>query len=197
MKTVVDFPIFPLQTVLFPDGRLDLRIFEARYVDMVRKCLRESSDFGVCLILDGRETGQAAVPHRIGCSARIEQCDVPSPGLFRLVCRGQQPFQIIDSAIAEDGLRTASVHWLDQAADIELPTDFQSMKSVWNSILDQLGDTPFLKPYRPDQTAWCAHRLAEATFQSTAAKQRLLEANTPMEKLQLVTNYLNQHYTSE
>ena len=75
----IEIPIFPLNTVLFPGGRLPLRIFEVRYVDMTKACIRDDAVFGVCQIRDGHETGTPAKPADIGCTARIVEWDVPHP----------------------------------------------------------------------------------------------------------------------
>ena len=88
MSTVLEVPLFPLGTVLFPGGLLPLKVFEQRYVDMTKACLRDSTPFGVCLIREGREIGQPATPQSTGCLATIEQWDVPHPNLFELLARG-------------------------------------------------------------------------------------------------------------
>src|SRR4051812_50170119 len=83
-------PLFPLHTVLFPGGPLPLRIFETRYVDMVRRCMREATPFGVVLIEDGDEAGGGAAPPARGCRARGGGFAPPKDGVFRS-SRGRGP----------------------------------------------------------------------------------------------------------
>ena len=86
--------LFPLGTVLFPDGLLPLKIFEQRYLDMTKACIRDNQPFGVCLIHEGFEVGAPAAPHSVGCLATIEQWDMPNPGMFHLLARGGERFRI-------------------------------------------------------------------------------------------------------
>src|SRR5918995_6119962 len=91
--------IFPLNTVLFPGGLLPLKIFEQRYIEMTKACLRDNRPFGVCLIREGREVGDPAVPETIGCLATIEKWDMPQLGLFQLVARGSERFRLLDTTV--------------------------------------------------------------------------------------------------
>ena len=99
-----DLPLFPLQTVLFPGGRLPLRIFEQRYMDMAKECLRENLPFGVCLIREGREVGEPALPEDVGCTARIVEWDMPQLGVLQVVTRGERRFRIRSHRVQTDGL---------------------------------------------------------------------------------------------
>src|SRR5574337_617727 len=96
MTETVRLPLFPLNTVLFPDGWLPLRVFEARYMDMVSRVMREGGSFGVCLIAAGGEVGEAAVPRLVGTEARIETWDMPQPGLLHIGARGGRRFAVAD-----------------------------------------------------------------------------------------------------
>src|SRR3954470_11255789 len=87
-------PLFPLNTVLFPGGRLPLRIFEQRYMDMAKACLKDSSPFCVCLIVDGKEVGEPATPADVGTLARIATWDMPQLGVLQVVAVGSQRFRI-------------------------------------------------------------------------------------------------------
>src|SRR5687767_8139732 len=105
-------PIFPLGTVLFPGGLLPLKIFEQRYLEMTKACLKDNTPFGVCLIREGLEVGTAAVPETVGCLATIEQWDMPHPGLFHLAARGGERFRIRDMEVAANHLISATVDTL-------------------------------------------------------------------------------------
>jgi len=105
--------------VLFPGGRLPLRIFETRYMDMAKACLRDSTPFGVCLILEGREVGAPALPAAVGTLARIESWDMPQLGLLEIVARGAERFRILERRIEKGGLSRARVELLAPEVDAE------------------------------------------------------------------------------
>src|SRR5690348_6648183 len=112
--------IFPLNTVLYPDGVLPLKVFEQRYIDMTKACLRDEVPFGVCLIREGREVGSAAVPEAIGCLATIEQWDMPQLGVFHLVTRGGNRFRIRDRKVAPNHLVSATVDTIEPDGAVEV-----------------------------------------------------------------------------
>jgi len=101
--------VFPLNTVLFPDGVLPLKVFEQRYIEMTKACLRDNRPFGVCMIREGREVGTAAVPEPVGCFAAIESWDMPQLGLFHLIARGGGRFRIREMRVAPNHLISAAV----------------------------------------------------------------------------------------
>src|SRR5687768_15209514 len=100
----VVLPLFPLNTVLFPGGPLRLRIFEPRYLDMVSRCMRESSSFGVALITEGKEAGGTARTTGVGTTARIVDFERLDDGLLGITARGEQRFTIEDVRTQSDGL---------------------------------------------------------------------------------------------
>ena len=102
-------PIFPLGTVLFPGSVLPLRIFEVRYIDMTKACLKDGSLFGICLIREGGEVGAPAVPEPIGCLARIADCDVEELGILKVKAEGLERFRIVDREITRSGLIVGQV----------------------------------------------------------------------------------------
>ena len=105
-------PLFPLHTVLVPGAALALRVFEPRYLDLVRDCGRNGSGFGVCLILDGREVGAPATPAAFGTEARIEDFDTGPDGLLHLRLRGERRFHALRTRVRDNGLVVADVDWL-------------------------------------------------------------------------------------
>ena len=114
-------PLFPLHTVLFPGGQLPLRIFEARYMDMAKACLKDGSPFGVCLIREGREVGEPALPAAVGTLARIERWDMPQLGLLEIVALGGERFRLLERRIEKNGLARARVELLAPDSDDEAP----------------------------------------------------------------------------
>ena len=104
-----ELPLFPLKTVLFPGGLLPLRIFEQRYMEMAKACLRDGAPFGVCLIREGREVGSPAVPEDVGCIARIADCDMEELGILKVTAEGLERFRIVSTEVARSGLIVGEV----------------------------------------------------------------------------------------
>ena len=166
-------PIFPLGTVLFPAGLLPLKIFEQRYLEMTKACLRDGTPFGVCLIREGLEVGTAAVPETTGCLASIEQWDMPHPGLFHLVARGGARFRIVESETTPSQLITAAVEALPP--DAPAPTVDPLCRQVLEAIVGKVGADRFPTEVRLDDAAWVGYRLAEILPLPAQLKQGLLE----------------------
>lgn len=161
MTEAIDIPIFPLDTVLFPGGSLPLRIFEQRYVDMTKACIRDEAVFGVCQILDGRETGLPAVPAPVGCTARIVEWEVPAPGLFTLRTRGERVFRIFDQRVESDGLIRAHVVIEPERPPKPLPDGQALLARMLRELIERVGPAHFPQPRRFDDAGWVAYRLAE------------------------------------
>ncbi|MBL6749472.1 MAG: LON peptidase substrate-binding domain-containing protein [Nevskia sp.] len=184
MADIADIPIFPLNTVLYPGGRLPLRIFETRYVDMTKACIRDNSVFGVCQILEGQETGKPAVPARVGCTARIVQWDVPAAGLFTLVTEGESVFRIQEQWSTKGGLLRANVRLQEPLEPpAALPERYKRLSRLLQEIIEKLGAEHFASPLRLNEAAWVAWRLAEMLPLERDFKLRLLEAGDPLEFL--------------
>jgi len=175
--------IFPLGTVLFPGGTLPLRIFEQRYIEMTKACLRDERPFGVCLIREGSEVGDPAVPETIGCLAKIERWDMPQLGLFQLIARGGERFRLIDTQVAKNGLMTASVERIaeDETDCVMVPDS--ACREVLKLIIDRVGEKHFPMPISLDDAAWVAFRLAEVLPFDARVKQELLELPSTRERL--------------
>ncbi|HKB81698.1 MAG TPA: LON peptidase substrate-binding domain-containing protein, partial [Burkholderiales bacterium] len=113
---MTNLPIFPLNTVLYPGGLLPLKIFEQRYLDMTKACVRDATPFGVCRIREGREVGLPAVPDPIGCTALIAEWEMPHIGVFHLQALGQKAFRILRHSTQSDGLIRAEFEFLEDNA---------------------------------------------------------------------------------
>jgi Lon protease-like protein len=184
-----DIFVFPLDTVLFPDGALPLKVFEQRYLEMTKACLRDNAPFGVCLIREGREVGRPAVPESVGCLATITQWDMPQLGLFQLMTRGGERFRIQETRVAGNGLISASVQMFgaETSADMD-PT----CREVLNLIIEKAGATHLPAPLRLDDPAWVSYRLAEILPIEKAARQQLLELETAAERFTRLREILTQ-----
>jgi Lon protease-like protein len=184
-------PIFPLGTVLFPGGALPLKIFEQRYLEMTKACLKDSQPFGVCLIREGREVGTAAVPEAVGCLASIEQWDMPHPGLFHLVARGGERFRIRDMQVAANHLISAAVESIPPDAPVDAVDPL--CREVLQAIVGQVGAERFPAPLRLDDAAWVGYRLAEVLPLEPKFKQELLELTDAGGRLVRLRALLEKH----
>ena len=174
--------IFPLGTVLFPGGSLPLKIFEQRYIEMTKACLRDERPFGVCLIREGQEVGDPAVPESVGCLATIETWDMPQLGLFQLVARGGDRFRLLESRVAKNGLMSGSIERLapEETADSAVEP---ACREVLKLIIDRVGESHFPKPIALDDPVWVSYRLAEVLPFDAPVKQSLLEIESANERL--------------
>lgn len=186
----LDIPIFPLDTVLFPAGRLPLRIFEVRYVDMTKVCIRDKSVFGVCLIRSGRETGAPAVPHALGCTARIVEWNVQGAGLFSLVTEGEQVIRILESRTCPDGLIRSQVELIEPMPSMPLPESHAALATFLGEIIEKLGASQFSQPPRLDDAVWVCHRLAEILPMKNESRLALLEPREPLDLLSRIEHLI-------
>ena len=193
---IFELPLFPLQTVLFPDGLLSLKVFEARYLDLVASCVRESTPFGVVALKQGSEArkGDATtVFESIGTLAELIEVDSAQAGILQVRCRGTQRFEVKSSQQQNDGL------WLAKASTLPIdepgaPAEAMvgTVKGLANAIatLKAQNQAPFLQPYRFDKAGWVANRWCEILPISLAAKQKLMELPDAHVRLQLVDEFL-------
>ena len=181
-----EMPLFPLSTVLYPQGPLPLRIFETRYVDMVRRCMKSDSGFGVVLIVKGREAGSAAVTASIGTEARIVDFDQLEDGLLGLTCIGQQRIRVTRAWQQADGLHVAEVEDLPADPVRRVPADCAELKSVIEKVWPELAGPYAHVPPRFDDAGWVANRLAELAPLDASIRQSLLEASDPEERLRVL-----------
>jgi len=176
-----DIFIFPLHTVLFPDGMLPLKVFEQRYIEMTKACLRDDRPFGVCRIKEGHEVGAAALPESVGCLATIAQWDMPHPGLFHLVARGGQRFRILQARVAPNGLISARIE-LIPPDDVQDKVD-EVCRGILRAVIDRVGAERFPAPLKLDDAAWVGYRLAEILPIEAGNKQQMLEMQDPQVRL--------------
>ena len=190
--TLHDVPLFPLGTVLFPDGMLPLKIFEARYMDMAKACLKDGAPFGVCLIVSGRETGAPALPHAVGTLARIENWDMPQLGVLHVQCRGGERFRILAKRIESSGLQRADIELLAADDHEPLSASHDILGELMSRIIDNIDDTTPLQPVRLDDAVWVSWRLADLLPMSPAEKQAVLELDNCAARLDRVHRFLHE-----
>ncbi len=186
-----DIPLFPLNAVLFPGGPLSLRIFEQRYLDMVRDCARTGSGFGVCMILHGSEAGEAAVPAAVGTLARIVDFYTMADGLLGIRAEGGERFHVDRSRVRDNGLAHGSVHFWPSEPAVELPPEFGLLATILERLFEKSGDA-FGKVGRHyyDDASWVGFRLAEALPLENRERQHLLQMIDPIARLQQLAHYL-------
>lgn len=190
MTEPLRIPLFPLNVVLFPDGALPLRVFEARYMDMTRDCMKRQQPFGVCLIREGREVGKPATPEAIGCLAAITDWDMQQLGMLQLQTRGGQRFHILNSDANAQGLLSADVELIPQEEAVAVPDVFQGCVKLLERVVGERGAAVFNQPHRMDEAAWVGYRLADILPIPLPAKQKLLELDDSLARLALLLKFL-------
>lgn len=185
-------PIFPLQTVLFPRGVLPLKIFEQRYMDMAKDCLKRGSAFGVCLLAQGSEVVGPATPHDIGVTARIGAWDMEQLGILKVVARGEQRFRILERSANRQGLITAKVDLLPAEEAHPVPDAMQALIPLLRTVVAELGADRVSEPHGFDDSSWVGYRYSEILPISLIAKQKLLELDDSIMRLKIILEFLSQ-----
>ncbi|HET6756825.1 MAG TPA: LON peptidase substrate-binding domain-containing protein [Burkholderiales bacterium] len=190
--TTLEVPLFPLKTVLFPGGRLPLKIFEQRYLDMTRDCLRDGQPFGVFLIREGEETSAAALCEEVGCLASITEWDMPQLGIFHLLAEGRTKARILEQRIEANSLRRGKVALIDAEQSISVAPKFQRCAEILRIIITQTGEHYFPQPARYEDGLWVGYRLAEILPMELLERQKLLELQDAEERLEVLSEVLKQ-----
>jgi Lon protease-like protein len=184
--------LFPLHAVLVPGASLGLRVFEPRYLDLVRDCGRDGVGFGVCLILEGEEAGAAATPAAFGTEARIEDFDTDAGGLLTLRVRGHRRFRVRRTRVRDNGLVVGEVEWREADPEEELRPEHGLLALLLQRILEQAGgehaDAP---PSCFDDAAWVGWRLAELLPLADLQRQSLLQEDDPHARLQQLLGWVS------
>lgn len=186
----LEIPIFPLNTVLFPGGVLPLKIFEQRYLQMTKTCLRDGTSFGVCLINDGQEVGTPAMPSEVGTIARIDKWDMPQLGIFHLVTRGAERFRLLSARTSPDGLIRGQISVLDPEPSAAVAERHAQCVEVLRQLVERFGEEHFPQPRDYADASWVGYRLAEILPIDRFEKQRMLVANDALARLDRVLHLL-------
>ncbi len=190
-----ELPLFPLRSVLFPDGLLELKIFEARYLDLMTRCMREQSPFGVVCLKHGREVKGAEGVELcdVGTTAELIDVDSASAGILLVRCRGGSRFRLGATRQEPDGLWVGEVSAIEgEAATAPSPSQADLVKSLAEAIaaLAAQGARPFLEPHRFDDAGWVADRWCEILPLPLEVKQRLLTLMDPLARLDVVDSLM-------
>lgn len=197
MTLLYDLPLFPLQSVLFPQGRLALRIFEARYLDLMSRCLVEGRPFGVVCLNQGtevRQAGQEVKFEPVGVLAHLLTADSDQPGVLKTICQGGSRFRWNRVEEGANGLWVApEAQQIPDDHPTPVPTSQQPAAQALARALTVLAA-------RSPQTAvsrhlkdagWVANRWCELLPVPLAAKQKLMELEDPAARLTLVDRFLH------
>jgi hypothetical protein len=186
-------PLFPLKSVLMPGGLLALRVFEPRYLDMVKRCARQGSSFGICLIIDGPEVGGPAVPAETGTEARIVDFNVQPGGLLGIAVEGERRFTVASRSVQADGLVVGEVHWLPPSPRRTVDPQHGFLVDLLKRMLERAGGPhAYAENACFDDAEWVSCRLAELLPLDLDQRLFLLEEDDPALRLDAVLRWLPQ-----
>ena len=177
--------------MLFPGGNLRLKVFEARYMDMVSERMRGGQPFGICLIKSGPEVGGGAEPETVGTLAHIAEADMDTPGILMLRVRGGDRFVVEHTETGADQLLTARVRPKGEEPVVPVPDHCLPALEVLALIAERAPDA-LSEPLRDDAT-WVGFRLAELLPLKTGARQAMLDMNDPIARLEILVAFLRQN----
>jgi Lon protease-like protein len=214
-ETLTRVALFPLSVVLFPQGVLPLRVFEARYMDMVRDCMRDETSFGVCLVSDGKgaSTNGSPATADVGCLARITAWDMQQLGLLQIRTVGGDRFRLLASESQPNGLMMGEIDLIEADDDQRVPDEHRPCVDLLTRIIEDmsaqlaekrrtgeategspfLAQLPFEEPFQMESSAWVSNRLCEVLPVPLKAKQKLMELTDAATRLEIVHTYLKQH----
>jgi len=198
--TLQSLPLFPLGAVLFPGGILPLRIFEVRYLDMISRCHKAGAPFGVVLLTQGHEVRQPGATEsfsRVGTLATISDLDTPRPGLMVIRASGAQRFRITASDQLRHGLWVADVERIPADMAVPIPDDLKFTAAALGKLIQSLrqkagspDQLPIQGPWQLDDCGWVANRWCELLPLPVQLKERLMELDNPLVRLELVSDVL-------
>lgn len=184
-------PLFPVSTVLFPGGRLSLKVFEQRYLDLVKTCIADNKTFGLCAIREGSEVGEPALPHEVGTEVKIIEWDMPQTGIFHVVVEGLGRFVIRNQETSQNGLLIAAVDHVTVEPPCKIPVDLRLCGEVLKHLLADNQMEPAEAHY--DDAVWVGYRLSELLPFKLKVKQDLLEMNDSLARLRILDQFLRQN----
>lgn len=171
----MQLPIFPLSTIVLPGGLLPLRLFEPRYIDMVKTCFKTESGFGVCLIQDGHEVGVPAKPYPQGTTVSIVDFDQGSDGLLHITAQGLQEFNLLSYEVNEAGLNIGQIELIDTGDATEMGPEYAELSQKLAIILQYVEPNITYDEKRLDEPDWVCRRMLELLPLSAPSKFELLQ----------------------
>lgn len=198
--STIQMPLFPLSTVLFPQGVLNLQIFEIRYLELMKACLKNQAPFGVVSLLDGNEVRRPEEQIQLagyGTLVDIEQHEFITPSLMQVSTLGNQRFRLLSSSQEKNGLWMGEVQVLPNDPVVEIPNYLQGSANALAKLVNSLDERglsedqlPFRKPYRFMDSGWVANRWCELLPIDKTTKLHLLALDNPLLRLELIDDTL-------
>jgi Lon protease-like protein len=183
--------LFPLSTTLFPGGRLGLKVFEQRYIDLAKARIADGELFGVVTLVSGSEVGAAQSFAQVGTAARVLSFDMPQAGIFLLDVVGEDRFEIISSAVGRTGLHRAAVRWIRPEPSVKLSTSYSELRTILSQVIERTGEAKFSEPIDLDDSTWVGSRLVEILQLPPSIKQSLLEISDAELRLKMIYQLIN------
>lgn len=177
-----DYALFPLPTVIFPDGIMQLRIFEPRYVGLVAMCMKGATGFGICAQRPSNSGGFCA-PNRVGTLVEIVDFDRLDDGCLGITVEGRRRFNVLSTRQADNGLWWGTVEFIREGVDVDCPSEFETLKHVAAALVEQAGTPWSARTADYDSAGWLSARLTELLPFDPATKHMLLATSDPVERL--------------
>ena len=184
-------PLFPLGTTLFPGGRLGLKVFEQRYIELAKARIADGELFGVITLTDGGEVGAEQTFATVGTAARVLSFDMPQAGIFLLDVVGEDRFEVLHAKADKSGLQQATVRWIPAEKKVKLPNTYLELSTILSQIMGQAGDARFAEPFDLEDATWVGSRLVEILQLPPSIKQSLLEINDAELRLKTLYHLIN------
>lgn len=193
-------PLFPLSQGLLPDGMLHLNIFEVRYLDLIKRCQRESIPFGVVGLVQGHEVqvpDEVPQLHHIGTLAHLQEVDAVQPALLQVLCRGGLRFELHGQERGQYGVWYAEVRYLPADTAEPIPLDLQPLANMLGQLIADGQQSklrqalPIFAPYRLDECGWVANRWTELLPLAAHTKQQLLAEQNSVQRLQQIARFID------
>lgn len=184
----MQLPLFPLSSIVMPDGLMPLRIFERRYIDMIKECFKNDSGFGICLIKQGSEAGDVSEPYPMGTRVSIVDFDQGADGLLHITARGIEEFNLLTYTSNDAGLLIGEVAPIPEKPATRMEPEFEILASKLELILDYLDTDTRFEDKKLDDADWVIHRLLEVLPLANDAKFELLQMDTNRERLEALSN---------
>ena len=182
--------LFPLSATLFPGGRVGLKVFEQRYLELAKARIADGELFGVVTLTSGAEVGAQQTFANVGTAVRVLSYDVPQAGIFQLDVVGEDRFEIVRSSLGRTGLNHAAVRWIRPEPKLKLPDEYAELGQLLGRVIEQNGASRFAEPIELDDASWVSSRLVEMLQLPAGIKQSLLEINDAVLRLKTVKQLL-------
>ncbi len=194
METI---PLFPLNLVLFPGGRLPLKIFEPRYIDLVSECLRTDTGFGVCFIKKGNDVGGSVQCCDVGSYASIVDWCQLDDGLLGITVEAGRRFRVEQFSQRPNKLLLGDIQWLEEGKYSEMSGNYQTLQLLLTRILEHYEIFYEDQAQGLEDVTWLGYRLAELLPLAPQIKQAFLEMDDGLQRLAELQQILNESNIAE